>query len=128
LFHKIWQGTTSRFLFRPLGLLWGKFSRLTMCLLGRWRRRRFWCHNPSLGLMTKAKACKDAGQEWTLGVTFYPPKSVRKCEGMNPHIPKWAFTLGVGVLMDSQIFRGLLQGSKLIGLKILLYHWEAFRT
>ncbi len=30
----------------------------------------------------------------------------KECEGMNPHTPKWASTLGVGVLMDSQIFRG----------------------
>jgi len=33
------------------------------------------------------------------------PESERKCEGMNPHTPKGASTLGVGVLMDSQMFR-----------------------
>ncbi len=37
-------------------------------------------------------------------------QSVGECEGMNLHTPKWAPTLGVGVLMDSQIFRGWLQG------------------
>jgi hypothetical protein len=42
--------------------------------------------------------------------------SVGECEGMNPHIPKWAPTLGVGVLMDSQIFRERFEGSKFIGL------------
>ncbi len=30
--------------------------------------------------------------------------------------------------MDSQIFRGQLQGSKFNGLKNLLYHWKAFGT
>jgi len=47
---------------------------------------------------------------------------------MNPHILKCVPTLGIGVLMDFQIFRGRLQGSKLIGLKIFLYHWKAFET
>jgi hypothetical protein len=47
---------------------------------------------------------------------------------MNPHTPKWAPTLGVGVSMDSKIFRGQLQGSKFIGLKSSLYHWKVFRT
>jgi hypothetical protein len=58
------------------------------------------CCNPSLGLTTKARACKVANQEESLGVTPHAPKSVRKCEGMNPHISKGTSTLGVGVLMD----------------------------
>jgi len=33
------------------------------------------------------------------------PGSERKCEGMNPHPPKGASTLGVGVPMDSQMFK-----------------------
>jgi len=40
-----------------------------------------------------------------MGVTFIALENVGKCEGMNPHIPKWAPTLGVGVLMDFQIFK-----------------------
>jgi hypothetical protein len=59
------------------------------------------CHNPSLGLVTKAKACKGVGQKGNLGVTSHVSVSVGECEGMNPHTPKWAPTLGVGVLMDS---------------------------
>ncbi len=51
-------------------------------------------HNPSLGLTTKARACKVASQEKKLG-------NERNCEGMNPHTPKGASTLGVGVSMDS---------------------------
>ncbi len=47
---------------------------------------------------------------------------------MNPHIPMWAHTLGVGIPMDLQIFKEQLQGSKLIGLKISLYHWKFLRT
>jgi hypothetical protein len=59
------------------------------------------CRNPSLGLATKARACKVAGQERKLG-------NESKCEGMNPHTPKGASTLGVGVLVDSQMFRDRL--------------------
>jgi len=54
-----------------------------------------YCHNPSLGLATKARACKVASQKKKLG-------NERKCEGMNCHTPKGASTLGVGVSMDSQ--------------------------
>jgi hypothetical protein len=41
---------------------------------------------------------------------------------MNLHTLKWAPTLGVGVLMNSWIFREQLQGSKPIGSKSSLYH------
>jgi hypothetical protein len=41
------------------------------------------CHNPSLGLTTKARACEDAGQKWSAWITFHAPESVGKCEGMN---------------------------------------------
>jgi len=76
------------------------------------------CRNPSFGLMTKAKACKGVGQEGSLRVTFHAPGNVGECDGMNFHTFKWTPTLGVGVLMDSQIFREQLQGSKPIWLKI----------
>ncbi len=46
------------------------------------------CHNPSLGLVTKARACKSAGQEGSPGATSHAPGIVGKCEGMNPHTPK----------------------------------------
>jgi hypothetical protein len=77
--------------------------------------------------MTKASACKGSGQEWSLGVIFHVPRNVGKCEGMDPHTPKWAPTLGVGVSMDFQIFRKKLQGSKLIRLKFFLHHWKDLR-
>jgi hypothetical protein len=63
------------------------------------------CHNPSLGLATKAKACEGADQEWNPGVTFHASGSVGKCGGMNPHTPKWTPTLKVGVSMDYSIFK-----------------------
>jgi hypothetical protein len=47
--------------------------------------------------LTKAKTCKGVGQEWNSEVTFHDLGSVGECEGMNPHTPKWAPTLGVGV-------------------------------
>jgi hypothetical protein len=46
------------------------------------------CRNPNLGLTTNAKAYKGAGQVKSLRVTFHAFKSVRECEGMNPHIHK----------------------------------------
>jgi hypothetical protein len=61
------------------------------------------CCNLRLGLMTKARSCKVAGQE-------RKPGSERKCEGMNPHTPKGTFTLGVGVPVDSRMFKERLQG------------------
>jgi hypothetical protein len=85
-----------------------------------------YCCNLSLGLATKAKACKGVGQEWNSRVIFHAPWSVRKCEGMNPHIHKWASTLGIGLPMDFWIFRGPLQGSKLTGLKSSFYYWKSF--
>ncbi len=46
------------------------------------------CHNPSLGLATKAKACKGAGQKGSPGITSHAPRSAKECEGMNLHTPK----------------------------------------
>jgi hypothetical protein len=86
------------------------------------------CCYPSLGLTTKAKVCKGASQEGSLGVRSHAPKSVGECEGMNLHTFKWVPTLGVKVPMDSRIFREQFQGSKPIGLKRSLYHWKFFGT
>jgi hypothetical protein len=85
------------------------------------------CHDPSFTFMTKARACKGTGWEWSPWITFYVLGSVG-CEGMNPWIPKCAPTLGVWVPMDSWIFKEQLQGSNLIGIKGFLYHWKSFRT
>jgi hypothetical protein len=85
------------------------------------------CRNPSARLTTKAKAWK-VRPKVSPGITFHALENVIECEGMNPHTPKWTPTLGVGVPMDSQIFRRRLQGSKLIGWKRLLYHWKALGT
>jgi hypothetical protein len=63
------------------------------------------CRNPNLGFATKARVCKVAGQEGSLGVMPDAPGSARKCEGIDPHIPKGTPTLGIGVSMDSQMFR-----------------------
>jgi len=75
------------------------------------------CHDLNLGFVTKAKVCKGANWKWSMGVIFYVLKSVGDCEGINPHTPRWAPTLGVGVPMDFRIFRKQFQGSKLIELK-----------
>ncbi len=59
------------------------------------------CRNPSLGLATKARGCKVAGQEGSLGVMLHAPRCARECEGIDPHTPKGTPILGVGVPMDS---------------------------
>jgi hypothetical protein len=64
----------------------------------------------------------------SLGVTSHAPGSVRACEGINPHTPKGAPTLGIGVLVNFQIFKEQLQGSKPNGLRSSLYHWKALGT
>jgi hypothetical protein len=48
----------------------------------------YYCHNPNLGLATKARACKVVGQEGSLGVTSHVLESAKKCEGMNLHTSK----------------------------------------
>jgi len=59
------------------------------------------CRNLSLGLATKAKGLQGCGPRGSTGVTSHAPKSVGKCEGVNPHTPKATPTLGDGVPMDS---------------------------
>ncbi len=54
-------------------------------------------HNLNLGLTTQAKVCKGASQEGSPRVTSHIPENVGECEGMNPHTPKWAPTLRVGI-------------------------------
>ncbi len=78
------------------------------------------CRNPSLGLMTKMRACKVVSQKGSSRVRPHAPEIVGKCEGMNPHTPKGAFILGVRVPMDFQIFKEQLQRLDSIGLKIYI--------
>jgi hypothetical protein len=42
-----------------------------------WDSHNFGCFNPSLGLATKVKGCKVAGQERDLGVTSHVPESAK---------------------------------------------------
>jgi hypothetical protein len=86
------------------------------------------CRNPSLGLATKATTCKGASQKWSPWVTFHILESLAKFEGMNPHIHKWAPTLGVVIPMEFRIFRRQLQGSKFIKSKRSSHHWKVLRT
>jgi hypothetical protein len=85
------------------------------------------CCNPSLGLMTKGGACKSAGQEGSPGGTSYTPGSVRKCERMNPHTPKWAPTLGSWNLDGLLNLQGVITRVK-THWKKSLYHWKAIKT
>jgi hypothetical protein len=40
------------------------------------------CHNLSIGLTTKAKACEVAGQEGSPKVPSHAPGRAKECEGM----------------------------------------------
>jgi len=51
----------------------------------------------ALGSRPRQRACKGVGKR--------EAGSEGKCEGMNPHTPKGASTLGVGVSVDSRMFR-----------------------
>jgi len=79
-------------------------------------------HNPSPGLATKVKGLQGCGPRGSPGVTSHTPISVRKCEGVNLHIPKATPTLGDGVPMDFRYFREQFQGSKLNDLWCSLCH------
>jgi hypothetical protein len=59
---------------------------------------------------------KKEAQEW------------RKVWGNEPHIPKRTSILGVGVLVDSRMFREWLQRPKPNGSRNSLYHWKAIET
>jgi hypothetical protein len=72
------------------------------------------CHNPSLGLVTKVRASKGAGQEWSSQVTFHALRRLRVWESVRIEFPHFE--------TDSWIFKEWLQGSKSIGLKSSLYH------
>jgi hypothetical protein len=48
------------------------------------------CHNLSLGLATKARACKGVSREWSSGVTFHAPKNVGG-------VKEWTHTLPSGL-------------------------------
>jgi hypothetical protein len=57
--------------------------------------------NLSLGLVTKARACKGARQKEDPRGTCYTPMNARECERMNLHTLKATPTWGVGVPKDS---------------------------
>jgi hypothetical protein len=86
------------------------------------------CRNPSPGIATKARACKGASQEWSLKITFHVLGSVGECEEVNPHILKWAPTLGIGISMDIPNFQREITKAKTHWIKKNLYHWQALET
>jgi hypothetical protein len=55
------------------------------------------CHNPSLGLATKARGLQGYGPRGRPGSHFTCSRECKECESMNPHTPKGTPMLGVGV-------------------------------
>jgi hypothetical protein len=82
----------------------------------------YWnCHNLNLGLATKARVCKVVGQEGSReSHNIFP--GVWECVREWTFTPPRGSTLGAGVLVDSRIFRGRLQGSNFNGLRCSLHH------
>jgi hypothetical protein len=81
------------------------------------------CHDPNLGLVTKAKTWKGAGQKCNPRITFallevWGNLHSWECEGMNPHTPKWIPTLRVGIPMESWIFKEVFRGQNSLDQKI----------
>jgi hypothetical protein len=72
----------------------------------------YYCRNPSLGLVTKAKGCKVAGQERSPGIMSHSPGNARECEGIDPHTPKGTPTLGVGSPGGLPNFQRAISGVK----------------
>jgi len=52
------------------------------------RRREGYYHNPSFGLVTKARGLQGCEPKGSPEVTSHAPGSVGRCEGVNLHIPK----------------------------------------
>ncbi len=71
------------------------------------------CRNPCFGLATKAKGLQGCGPRESPGVKSHIPGSVRKCEGVNLHIPK-APTLGYGIPWTPEIVESNFRGQKLM--------------
>jgi hypothetical protein len=59
----------------------------------------------ALGSRPRQKACKGAGQDWAWELHSHAPGSAKECEGKNPRTPKWTPMLGIGVSVDSWMFR-----------------------
>jgi hypothetical protein len=65
------------------------------------------CHDPNLRLATKAKGLQGCGPRLSPGIAFSCLGSAKECEceGKKPHTPRWTPMLGVGVPVDSWMFR-----------------------
>ncbi len=61
----------------------------------------------ALGLQPRQKH----GKVGANSATQEPHLHSWECEGMNPHIPKWIPTLGVGIPMEFQVFEKVFQNS-----------------
>jgi len=53
-----------------------------------------------LGSQPRQRGLQGCGPRGSPRVMLHAPRSVGKCEGMNPHTPKATPTLGDGVPMD----------------------------
>jgi len=77
--------------------------------------------------VTKAKGCKVTGQEGSRESHNILPRVWENVREWT-FTPQGSSTLGVGVPVDFQIFRGRFQGSKLNGLRNSLHHWKDLGT
>jgi hypothetical protein len=125
--HLTWNGNDDHGVNSKLWIVYIFFYKPNVHMILNSINCKKYCRNPSLGLTTKARACKGAGQKGSMGVLscFRKYKKVWKNEHSHSQLSSH---LGVGVLMDSWIFKKQSQGSKPIGLNSLLYHWKDLGT
>jgi hypothetical protein len=80
--------------------------------------RAFYCHNLSLGFVPKQRLTKVwAKNEPRNHISC--SRSAKKCEGMNPHTPKWTPTLGIGIPMGSEFLEGDCRGQNSLNWKVI---------
>jgi hypothetical protein len=83
------------------------------------------CRNPSLGLATKARACKGVGRAGSLEVTSHAPGSAKECKGMSPHTPKWTPILGIWVSNGLPNLQRAITGVKTHWIEAFLISFES---
>ncbi len=87
-----------------------------------------YCHDVNLKLMTKIRNMERCEPKMQHGSHIHTLKNESECKIMSPYTPKWAPTLGVGVLTNFQISRKQLKGKKLLDLIFYKNHWKDLQT
>jgi hypothetical protein len=83
------------------------------------------CRNLSFGLVNKARGFQGCGPRGKLRSHISCSWECQRVRRNEPSHSQVNSMLGIGVPMDSRIFKAQLQGSNPIGSKSYLYHWKS---